>query len=229
MKQQHSPNLSTEIYSILKDRIIRWDYAPGHRFTEEGLCEEFEVSRSPIREALRMLVENQLVEKAPHKGYTVIQLDIQKIHELYDVRTALEIFVIERLTWSDYPEKEWKKLHRTWERLQRATLPDSVDFAKLDEEFHETLASWTGNRTLLQHIRSINERLHFIRVTDITTIERLHETCEQHLQILDCIKEKSIQRGREVLQLNIEYGRKNVDHAIKEALARAYLGPKASP
>lgn len=227
MKEQHSPNLSTDVFSVLKERIIRWEYAPGHRFTEEGLCEEFGISRSPVREALRMLVENRLVEKAPHKGYSVKQLDMQEIHELYDVRMALETFVIERLTQSDYPEKDWKELYRTWQNLREAAITDSADFAKMDEEFHERLAIWTGNRTLLQQIRSIDERLYFIRVTDITTTERLLKTCEQHLRILNCIKEKNIECAREALQLNIEDGRKNVEHAIKEALARAYLGSKA--
>lgn len=227
MKEQHSPNLSTDVFSVLKERIIRWEYAPGHRFTEEGLCEEFGVSRSPVREALRMLVENNLVDKAPHKGYSVKQLDMQEIHELYEVRMALETFVIERLASSEYPEKDWKELYRTWQNLRKAAMTDSADFAKLDEEFHERLAIWTGNRTLLQQIRSIDERLYFIRVTDITTPARLRETCEQHLRILDCIKEKNIECAREALQLNIEDGRKNVEHAIKEALARAYLGSKA--
>jgi DNA-binding GntR family transcriptional regulator len=227
MKQQHSPNLSADVFSVLKERIIRWEYAPGHRFTEEGLCEEFGVSRSPVREALRMLVENKLVEKAPHKGYSVKQLDMQEIHELYDVRMALETHVIERLAQGSYPEKEWKELYRSWQDLRKATPTNSADFAQLDEEFHEQLASWTGNRTLLQQIRSIDERLHFIRVTDITSAERLRETCEQHLRILDCIKEKNMDCAREALQLNIEDGRKNVEHAIKEALARAYMGSKA--
>ena len=152
---------------------------------------------------------------------------MQEIHELYDVRMALETYVIERLAQSDYPEKDWKELYRTWQNLRKVAITDPADFAKLDEEFHEKLAVWTGNRTLLQQIRSIDERLYFIRVTDITTIERLRKTCEQHLRILDCIREKNIECAREALQLNIEDGRKNVEHAIKEALARAYLGPKA--
>ncbi|MEW6028117.1 MAG: GntR family transcriptional regulator [Chloroflexota bacterium] len=227
MKEQQSPNLSSDVFSVLKERIIRWEYAPGHRFTEESLCKEFGVSRSPVREALRMLVENQLVEKTPHKGYSVKQLDMQEIHELYDVRMALETFVIEQLTQNGYPEKEWKELYRAWQNLRKAAPANTADFAQLDEKFHEKLASWTENRTLLQQIRSIDERLHFIRVTDITSTERLRVTCEQHLRILDCIKDKNIDCAREALQLNIEDGRKNVEHAIKEALARAYLGSKA--
>lgn len=227
MTEQPTPNLSKDVFSVLKERIIRWEYAPGHRFTEEGLCEEFGISRTPVREALRMLVENNLVDKAPHKGYSVKQLDMREIHELYEVRMALETYTVERLTQSNYPADEWKELYRTWQNLRKAKLSSPADFARLDEEFHEKLASWTGNNTLLQHIRSIDERLHFIRVTDITSTERLRETCEQHLQILDCIKDKNIECAREALQLNIEDGRKNVEHAIKEALARAYMGSKA--
>ena len=227
MSQQPSPNLSAEIFTVLKDRIIRWHYPSGHRLTEEGLCEEFGVSRSPIREALRMLVENNLVEKAPHKSYSVKQLDLQEIHELYDVRLALETFVIERLVERGYPQADWEELYGIWKNLRKASMAKSSDFAMRDEEFHETLANWTGNQTLLQQIRSIDERLHFIRMTDITTPERLRATCEQHLRILDCIRDKNIECAREALQTNIEDGRQNVEHAIKEALARAYLSPKA--
>ena len=175
-----------------------------------------------------MLVENNLVDKAPYKGYSVKQLDLQEIHELYDVRLALETFVIERLAQRGYPEADWEKLYGTWKNLRKASMAKSDDFAIRDEEFHETLAIWTGNETLLQQIRSIDERLHFIRMTDITTPERLRATCEQHLRILNCIREKNIECAREALHTNIEDGRQNVEHAIKEALARAYLSPKAS-
>lgn len=227
MREIASSTLSADVFSTLKERIIRWEYAPGQRLTEEGLCEEFGVSRSPVREALRMLVENNLVDKAPHKSYSVKQLDFQEIHELYDVRMALELYVVERLIQRGYPKKDWEALRRTWQDMRKAAMTSSSTFAARDEAFHETLAAWTGNQTLLQQIRSIDERLHFIRMADITTAERLRTTCEHHVRILDCIKDKDIECAREALQLNIEEGRKNVEHAIKEALARAYLGSKA--
>lgn len=228
MSNPPSPNLSAEIFTVLKERIVHWYYPPGHRFTEVGLCSEFGVSRSPIREALQMLVENNLVDKATYKGYSVKQLDLQEIHELYDVRLALETFVTETLAQRGYPQAEWERLYRSWEELQNASMAESLDFAVKDEEFHETLAAWTRNQTLVQQIRSIDERLHFIRMTDITSPERLQATCEQHLRILDCIRDKNTECAREALRLNIEDGRKNVEHAIKEALARAYLGPRVS-
>lgn len=228
MKEQPSLNLSANIYTVLKDRIIRWQYPPGHRFTEEGLCEEFGVSRSPVREVLQMLVENSLVDKELHKCYSVKQLNMEEIHELYDIRLALESFVVERLTQQSVPPADWQELYNTWCAILDKFPEPMTDFAHKDEQFHETLAIWKGNKTLVQQLHYINERLHFIRMTDITTIERLQVTRDQHLRILDFIKEKDINCAREALRINIQSGRENVEHSVKEALANVYIGIKAS-
>jgi DNA-binding GntR family transcriptional regulator len=228
MTKLASANLSAKVASILRDRIVRWEYPPGHRFTEEGLCAEFGMSRSPIREALRMLVENKLVDKTPHKGYSVKQLDFTEINELYDVRLALETFAVQRLIERGYPQAEWDDLHKTWEDINGRPATDSINIALEDENFHERLATWTGNRHLAQQLRTIDERLHFIRMTDIAVPGRLATTAVQHLRILECIKEGDTAGSREAVRVNIEDGRSNVEHAIKEALARAYLGPKSS-
>ena len=90
MTARKTSALSTQVFIALKERLIHWEYSPAHRFTEEELCAEFGVSRSPVREALHMLVENGLVHKEPHRGYTVRQPDLKEIHDLYDVRQALE-------------------------------------------------------------------------------------------------------------------------------------------
>jgi len=228
MKDQPSPNLSADIFTVLKDRIIHWQYPRGHRLTEEGLCEEFGVSRSPIREVLRMLVENDLVEKEPHRCYSVKQLNIQEIHELYDVRLALELFVVEWLTQKGVPPDDWQELYNTWCAILDKFPKAMANFADKDEQFHETLAIWTGNNTLVQQLHYINERLHFIRTTDITSIERLEVTRDQHVRILDCIRENDINCSREALRMNIHVGRENVEQAIKEALANVYMNTKAS-
>jgi DNA-binding GntR family transcriptional regulator len=224
MKTLSSPNISTDIFNALKERIFRWEYAPGHRFTEEALCEEFEVSRSPVREALRMLVENGFVEKEPYRGYSVKQPDMKKIHELYDVRLALELFVVAQLAENGMPVEVLEHLNNSWQSIMNDLPKMNADFPTIDEEFHETLAQATGNQSLIQILRDIDERLHFIRLSDITNTERLQKTCEQHLKILDCIKDRTVDCAREALLLNIQDGRTNVDQAVKEAIGRAYLG-----
>jgi len=221
MKQKTSA-LSADVFAVLKERIIRWEYSPAHRFTEEELSEEFGVSRSPIREALQMLVENGLVTKEPYRGYMVRQPDLKEIHDLYDVRQALEIFAVEWLATHGMPEAEWAELQSTWQDIQQNLPRSTADFAENDEAFHEKLAGCTGNQALVQYLHNIDERLHFIRMTDITTAARLCATCEQHLQILECVKNGDARCARDAMKMNIEGGRQNVEQAVKEALARSF-------
>jgi len=220
-----SRNLAADVFNTLKERIYRWEYSPGHRFTEEAVCAEFGMSRSPVREALGMLVENGLVEKIPYRGYTVKQPDMQTIYELYDVRLALELFVIGHLAKNGMPQETWTQLHTAWSSIpQDAPQESGPDYPRWDEEFHENLAMATNNQTLVQTLRAINERLHFIRIYDITTSERLQLTVEQHLRILQCIQLHDSACAQEALTINIMDGRKHAELAVRDAIARAYLG-----
>jgi DNA-binding GntR family transcriptional regulator len=219
-------NLSLDIFDTLKNRIIRWAYLPGQRLTEESLCQEFGVSRVPVREALRMLEDSKLVDKVPYRGCTVKQPDLTEIHELYDVRLALELFVVEQLTTKGMDPELWQAMFQTWDTLLNQNDDTGFDpffLARRDEEFHEQLALASANRTLQDLLRSVNERLYFVRMTDITTPERMHVTCNHHLQILTCLQSGDHIAAREAMQINIEFGRSNVESALKDALIRAYL------
>jgi DNA-binding GntR family transcriptional regulator len=220
------PVRAAEIFSVLKTRIVQWEYPPGHRFTEEELCKEFGVSRSPVRETLRMLEENNLVDKIPYRGCTVKQPDLNEINELYDVRIILESAVAEHLATQGMPQDDWQQQFEEWSALAQqasyATI-DSAGMAQRDRAFHEALARSTGNRTLYDLLHDINERLHFIRMTDITTVDRLWETCRQHLAILEHIAAADSATARAAMRENIEGARTQVRSAIKEALAHAYM------
>jgi DNA-binding GntR family transcriptional regulator len=217
-----------EIFTALKRRIIRWEYPPGYRFTEEEICKEFGVSRSPVRETLRMLEEHGLVEKVPYRGCTVKQPDVQAINELYDVRAILELAVVELLAMKQPPPELLESLAHAWNDLARVSVyaqVEALDLAQEDREFHEALARAAGNHTLLDMLQTINERLHFMRMFDITSVERLRDTCSQHLRIITAIGAGDAVAAKDAMRLNIEGARQQVKNAIKEALARAYLGP----
>ena len=219
---------SEEIFNALKARIIRWEYPPGYRLTEDTLCAEFGVSRVPVREALHMLVENNLVDRVPHRGCSVKQLNLEEIDELYELRLVLEIYVVEQLAARGVAEDTAKALDAIWRDLLAETDLAALNgerLARLDEYFHEGLAAALGNQTLSAHLRMINERLFFTRMTDITTRDRLETTCRQHLDILACIVRGDGAAARAAMQANIDFGRHNVEAALKDALARAFLRP----
>lgn len=219
------PNLSANIFAELKQRILQWQYPPGYHLTEEEIGQEFGVSRVPVREALRMLAENGLVDRAPHRGCMVKQPNLSEVHELYDVRLALELFVVERLAETGMDAEVLAGLQQSWEVKQASELPgdqDSLQWAHADATFHETLARATHNQLLFEQLRLIDERLFFTRLHDITTAERLRITCRQHLHLLDCIRKRDIAGARQAIRTNVEFGRHNVERALQEALAQAH-------
>ena len=216
-------NLSSSIVATLKERIIHWQYPPEHRLTEAELCQKFGVSRSPVREALRTLATDGFVKKMPNRGYVVKQYNLREIEELYEVRLALELFVVECLAKQGTPKKDdMDALKRTWTGLLNGSSKKDEELARLDTLFHETLAHAAGNKSLLRQLRAINERLLLFRMIDFNKAHRVESTCHQHLEILKRIAAKDILGSRKAMQRNIEEGRNNVHAAIKDALARAY-------
>jgi DNA-binding GntR family transcriptional regulator len=215
-------NLSRDVFTELSDRILHWEYAPGQRLTEELLCAEFNVSRSPVREALQMLAERNLIDKKPRQGYRVKQLNLTEIHELYDVRSALETHVMERVCKDGMEESQLLKLEEQWTQFLH-NLPGMDSYpVDEDEEFHQTFAQATRNHTLQMMLKNIDDRIRFVRTNDIRTPERMRDTCLEHLEILEAVRHHDTAKAIDLVRRNIEAGRASVKSALKDALVRVH-------
>ena len=222
MASESTSTLSSSLVATLKERILNWQYPPEHRLTEEGLCREFGVSRSPVREALRILATNGFIRRMNNRGYAVRQVRVRELEELYDVRLALELFAVETLTAAGAPAGELMRLTEIWRTIQHHPTEDVDKLARLDEQFHETLARLAGNALLLEQLQSINERLLVFRTIDFAKPDRVEITCVEHLALIDRILARDVAGARAALRRNIEGARSVVGNSIKEALAQAY-------
>ncbi|ADY14412.1 GntR family transcriptional regulator [Sphaerochaeta globosa] len=217
-----NPARSTDIYNTLSKRIITWAYTPGYRLTEEELCAEFEVSRSPVREALNSLVSARLVSKEAHKGYMVRLIDLREVNELYDTRLVLELAVVQTLCEKGMDIHVLKDLQERWNTLIE-TLPEVLALcADEDEIFHRTLCSAAGNLVMAQMLDDIAKRIHFVRLSDITDPDRMRITCQDHLDLLSALQQRDVESAKAIVRRNILWGKEKVDTAIKEALFHAH-------
>jgi len=213
------------ILQEIRGRILSWRYPPGHHLGEPELSEEFAASRVPVREALRALIEQGLVEKVPNQGCFVRQPDAQATHHLYDLRLALESFVVERLARSGLPE-EWiaqeKARWEPWLNVRADAPVDGELLVRMDEEFHLAMARALGNPYLVSSLRDINDRLRFVRLVVVTTPHRIQTTAGEHLAILDSIARRDPEAARRALRQNLHHARNQIDIAIAKALSRAH-------
>ena len=213
--------LSETLIRSLKKKIVSWDYPPGYWITEEDICREFSVSRSPVRECLKTLEADGFIRKQPRKGYQIIQLNLEQTCNLYDVRLALELFVVEALVNSGLPDDAYEGLKAFWAAEQTEKVIQSGCMPALDKEFHETLASLINNDILLKHLQTIDERLVFFREVEFSSRDNLEKSFSQHNRILEGIRSGDLQEARAAMSENIQFAKKNVEQAITQALSKA--------
>ncbi|MES2697250.1 MAG: GntR family transcriptional regulator [Verrucomicrobiota bacterium] len=224
--------LAPQILQTLRTRILNWHYPPGRHLGEKLLCEEFAASRVPVREALRSLAEQGLVDQVPNQGCYVRQPDLEGIHHLYDHRLALELFVIERLASTGISAELAESIRAKWTPLLSIKADASMksdDLVRADEEFHLGFAKELGNSYIVESLQDINERLRFVRLVVITTPHRVQATAGEHLAVLEAVLKKNGEAARKALRLNISAARNKVEIALAQALTNAHRRTKERP
>ena len=117
MEFNASGNLAEQIYQHLSDKIVRLELRPGQRIFESRMAEELDVSRSPIREALRILERNRMVELMPRRGARVTEISELNIEWLYEVLGEL-YGLVARKTVENGEEKDLLRIRAALEKIE---------------------------------------------------------------------------------------------------------------
>lgn len=151
--------LRAHIAERLRAAILAGDIPPGAALVETALSERFAVSRGPLREALRQLIEEGLVVTVPYTGTHVASLSVDDVREIYSLRTALEIFAIEQ-AWDRRDDCFRAELVRR-NKVLIATIDAGDDRASIETElaFHGLVYEASGHRLLQQAWHSLRGRL----------------------------------------------------------------------
>jgi DNA-binding GntR family transcriptional regulator len=220
--KQKSSGLAGQIVATVRKRILHWEYPPLYRLTEELLCSEFGVSRSPAREALRVLETDGYLQRMSNRGFAVRQPDSRQVEELYQIRFALELYAIQIVAEQGVPVATISALKKVWKEVKADPAQKAETLANLDVEFHETLAGLLGNKTLDEQLKEINARLFAFRLIDFAKPERVIASCKEHLKVLDLLIAGDVQVCRNALMANIEGSRSTARSALMEALTKSY-------
>lgn len=216
-------------YDELKRRLLVGDFPLHLRLGEERLASLLGVSRTPVREALLRLHAEGLIGPHPEGGYRPIAPAVDEVHDLYEVRLALELQALRRpaehgtthdLACLALLRDEWLVL------ADKQPEPDP-GFVTLDEDFHVRLAAASGNPSLADLLRVVNERIRVVRMHDFLTVERVERTVAQHLEILEAVLEGDLPLALARFARHLGESMAVVEQRAAQALARMASGQGA--
>ena len=182
-------SLKDQIKTILIDRMMEGDLAPGDRIKELRVAEEFGTSQSPVREAIRCLETLGYVEHVPHVGAMVKTFDKSEIEEAYQAREALEIHATTLIGAGR--EELVKELDRYLEQMRQASKERDVrKYTQADNLFHRTIVASCNNKTILSMWESLKVQLQIFAVLTEGPMS-LDKVYALHPPIVAAFKDKS--------------------------------------
>ena len=223
----HAParRAGAEIYERLKQDILTFDFRPGERLVELELCDRYQVSRTPVREALRRLEDDGLVVARDKGGRIVKGLDVSDYEDVYAVRAVLETYIVSELAERDGELGDIDELQYGWQEGYSAqTAPLDGSYVIPDERFHLSLARATGNAYLLESMERVHDRLHTIRAFDFTVRERLIVSEAQHIAIGEAIRAGDRAQAAVLMAQHINQSKDEIRSIMLRILSQAYSG-----
>ena len=203
MKMSSQP-LSGSLYHELRKDILQGRFQRGEKLTEQALCETYQMSRTPVREALRQLELEGLIEAIPNRGAFVIGLSQQDIRDLYEMRKEYEIlavrWAIERIT----PEG-LAQLEETFEFMEFYTMKKEAEkMLNINSKFHELIYEAAGNRILYHALSTYQAYIKQTKKNSTYVDGYLEQVLAEHKAIYEAFKARDPEAGAAAVTAHME-------------------------
>jgi DNA-binding GntR family transcriptional regulator len=211
---RHTPSLREKTTQALREAILQLHFKPGQRLVERQLCAETGVSRTSIRESLRLLEAEGLVERAQNKGLFVATISPEEAQQIYEVRGALEPECA-RLFVARATDREFEELGRALARIEKALSRKPVsDYVEALDAFYDVLLRGARNEVARSMLRTLRARMNYLRArtAQVAEIGRKLET----LELLRGIHDAAAKRDAETMaQRCRDFVKRSADYAAE--------------
>lgn len=204
------------IFNTLREAIIVGELKPGERLMEVQLADKMGVSRTPVREAIRKLELEGLVEMLPRKGAHVADLSIKDIMDVLEVRSTLDGLAssLSAARITDEEIKELKHLHTQF--VNYVEKDNMQGLIKKDVEFHDIIYRSSRNDKLIQISNNLREQVQRFRVIYIKDYSSSRELIKEHTEICDAITGRDAAAAMNFAHKHIKNQEETIIKAIKK-------------
>lgn len=203
------------VFNNLRDAILKGQLKPGERLLENQLADKLGVSRTPVREALRMLEQENLVELIPRRGAQVLDISAEDIKNILEIRSALEAVSIRHACLNMNAENlaELRKHNQDFEdAFERC---DYEGVAKADEKFHDVLFRTAGNNRLVNIISNIQVQIYRYRLAYLKVYETKTAVINHHRNIIEAVEKRDMALGERVMADHIAHQTQVILESLK--------------
>lgn len=203
-------SLSGGLFGELRKEILQGNLRPGSKLSEQQICDQYGLSRTPVREALRQLEQEGLIESIPNRGAFVLGLSAQDIYDLYDMRKAFELLAVEwaimRIT-----ESELAQLQESLEFMEFYTMKKDIDkMLNINMNFHEQIYRASHNRMLANTLTTYQFYLKQTKSNSAYLDGYLAEVLQEHKEIFAAFLNKDPKAGARAVTNHLDHAKSRV-------------------
>lgn len=213
-------SLAAEAADNLREFILLGKLGPGMPVRERDLAEAFGISRTPLKEALRILEGEGLIDYGPTRRPVVANPSLDEICDWLRVQGALEALAGE-LVCEVATDKQLAEIERLNEAIKEARGSDGpLEAFQRDMAFHNGIVKASGNRALSESHATYNARLWRVRFLSSQRVASREGTRREHLEIVDALKARDAVAARQALKQHLQTAETNIAAAMAEAKAQ---------
>ena len=205
------------VFRTLRKEILEGELHPGERLMELHLADRLDVSRTPIREAIRMLELEGLVTMVPRRGAFVSDISAKSLIDVLEVRRALEELAAE-LAAKRISKEQLRKLEEAVAMFEKRIREGDInEMARADEEFHYVILEATGNAKLMQLLAGFREQMYRYRAAYLRHESVHEELTEEHRSILAALSSHDEKAAVKAMREHIDRQQAFMIDAVNES------------
>jgi DNA-binding GntR family transcriptional regulator len=207
---------SDQAATLLRRAIISGDIKPGEKLREMEISEAMGVSRSPIREAFRVLESEGLVHIETNKGATVTKLTEKDLNEIYDLRILIELHGL-RLSWDYLTQIETDTMENIIVQMQKhLQAKDYYSYLNVSHKFHEFILKNCKNERLFKMFSILRNNIFAIQILANSYPAYSNDSMQEHKKVLSAVKDRDLGKATFYLKEHLISGRKRAKRYLKQ-------------
>ncbi|MCR5144703.1 MAG: GntR family transcriptional regulator [Lachnospiraceae bacterium] len=204
------------VYNTLRNAILRGELLPGERLMEMHLANKLGVSRTPIREAIKLLEDEGLAVTVPRKGAQVAKMTEKDLQDVLEIRNALDELAVSMACARKKPE-QLQTLKEALESFEFATKSkDPRKIAEEDEKFHNVIYEMADNPKLTRVVVDLREQMYRYRYEYVKDNETYEKLIQEHKEMIAGLENNDVEHLKEIMHTHLSNQVEAVREVIKE-------------